>query len=85
MCTLPPSILSLFSSLFAAIEHIQDLLSDQSALLARLQHARSMLPTGHPALTPVQLDPPWERVWNGGEGKVIADGEEDGASSEGDE
>jgi hypothetical protein len=42
-----------------------------------------MLPAGHPALTPLQVDPLWERVWKGGEGKIIADGEEEGASSEG--
>jgi len=66
------------------IEHIQDLLSDRSALLARLQHARLMLPTGHHASTPLQIDPPWERQWNGGKGKATGDGEEEGASSEGD-
>jgi hypothetical protein len=43
-----------------------------------------MLPTRHPALAPVQIDPPWEREWKGGEGKVIVDGEDEGASSEGD-
>lgn len=67
------------------IEHIQSLLSDRSALLARLHHARSMLPQGHPALTPQQVDPLWEREWNGGEGKIFVDGEEEGASSEGDD
>ena len=58
------------------------MLSDRSTLLARLHHARSMLPTGHPALTLLQIDPPWERVWKGGEGKVLVDGEEEGVSSE---
>lgn len=69
----------------AAIEHIQNLLSDRSTLLARLHHARSMLPPGHPALTTLQIDPLWERVWKGGDGNVIADGDEEGASSEGDD
>ncbi|KAH9481232.1 hypothetical protein JR316_0005753 [Psilocybe cubensis] len=52
------------------IDHIQALLSDRSALLARLHRARSSLPPGHPALTPILSDPPWEREWKGGEGKL---------------
>lgn len=60
------------------------MLADRSSLLARLHQARSMLPPGHPAMKPFQEDPPWEREWKGGEGKIIFDGDEEGASSEGD-
>jgi len=44
-------------------------------LLTRLQRARSILPSGHPALFP--LDPLWEREWKGGVGRLDADGEGD--------
>ncbi|KDR76008.1 hypothetical protein GALMADRAFT_139765 [Galerina marginata CBS 339.88] len=56
------------------IDHIQALLADRESLAARLYRARSSLPPGHPALTPLMPDPPWEREWKGGEGKL---GDED--------
>jgi len=61
------------------IDHIQALLSDRSSLLVRLHRARSSLPPGHAALLPLMSDPPWEREWKGGEGRlggVDGDGEE---------
>ncbi|KAF8813178.1 hypothetical protein BYT27DRAFT_7220582 [Phlegmacium glaucopus] len=70
------------------IEHIQYLLTDRSSLLARLQHARASLPPGHPALTALSPDPPWEREWNGGEGKLTlgdGDGDEEGDGGSGDD
>ncbi|KAF4613783.1 hypothetical protein D9613_007481 [Agrocybe pediades] len=65
------------------IDHIQALLAERSALLARLHQARSSLPPGHPALSPLIPDPPWEREWKGGEGK-LGDEDPDGGS-EGDD
>ncbi|KAF9037671.1 hypothetical protein BJ165DRAFT_1408342 [Panaeolus papilionaceus] len=67
------------------IDHIQSLLADRSELLARLHHARSSLPPGHPALTPLAADPPWEREWKGGEGKLgdeENEGEEEGSDED---
>ncbi|PPQ91707.1 hypothetical protein CVT25_012848 [Psilocybe cyanescens] len=73
------------------IDHIQALISDRSALLARLHRARSSLPPGHPVLTPVLSDPPWEREWKGGDGRLgdeepdgegASDGEDDGEDGE---
>jgi len=61
-----------------AIDHIQQLVADRSALLARLHRARSSLPPGHPMLTPLIPDPPWEREWKGGEGRL---GDEDPGGS----
>ncbi|KAI0703441.1 hypothetical protein BC835DRAFT_1263016, partial [Cytidiella melzeri] len=63
------------------IDHLNALLSEQSALKARLQHAQNVLPRGHPALATSSdhLDdkgvPLWEREWNGGAG--WKDGEDD--------
>ncbi|CAA7269576.1 unnamed protein product [Cyclocybe aegerita] len=65
------------------IDHIQSLLADRSALLARLHQARSSLPPGHPALTPLVPDPPWEREWKGGEGRLGDEGEAEGEEQEG--
>ena len=72
---------------FIAIEHIQDLISDRSSLLARLHRARSSLPPGHPALSPLVADPPWEREWKGGNGRMgdedpEGDGDSDGEGDE---
>ena len=39
--------------IFAAIEYINELLSERAALLDRYHAARSVLPAGHPALTPL--------------------------------
>lgn len=61
------------------IDHIQQLISDRSSLLARLHRARSSLPPGHPVLTPLIPDPPWEREWKGGEGRL---GDEEPAGSD---
>ena len=53
-----------------AIDYMQDLLAERSALLARLHRARASLPPGHPALVPLSPDPAWEREWKGGEGRL---------------
>ena len=53
-----------------AIDYVQDLLAERSALLARLHRARASLPPGHPALVPLSPDPAWEREWKGGEGRL---------------
>lgn len=62
------------------------MLTERSSLLARLQRARAVLPPGHPALTTLNPDPPWEREWKGGEGKLIfgdgGDGDEEGSGDE---
>lgn len=65
-----------------AIDHVQALLADRSSLLVRLHRARSSLPPGHPALTSLSADPPWEREWKGGEGKL---GDEDPDGSDGED
>ncbi|KAF8972176.1 hypothetical protein BDZ97DRAFT_1783575, partial [Flammula alnicola] len=67
------------------IDHIQALLADRSSLLARLHRARSSLPPGHPALTPVMPDPPWEREWKGGEGRLGDEDPDGDGGSDGDE
>ncbi|KDQ57362.1 hypothetical protein JAAARDRAFT_35993 [Jaapia argillacea MUCL 33604] len=71
------------------IDYIQDLLSDRTVLLTRLQRARSMLFPAHPALMPSQTrlgpdgKPLWEREWGGGTGDVdIGDGEGEGEEGE---
>lgn len=62
------------------------MLTERSSLLTRLQRARASLPPGHPALIALHPDPPWEREWKGGEGKLIlGDGDEDGDGGSGDE
>lgn len=70
-------------SLPPAIDYINDLLSERSGLLSRLQRARSLLPPGHPGLIPLSPNPAWEREWKGGEGK-FGDEEEEAEESEGD-
>ncbi|KAF5327022.1 hypothetical protein D9619_004126 [Psilocybe cf. subviscida] len=67
------------------IDHIQALLADRSALLARLHRARSSLPPGHPALIPLSPDPLWEREWKGGNGKLGDDDPDAEAGSDNDE
>ena len=57
------------------------MLTERSSLLTRLQRARASLPVGHPALTRLDPDPPWEKEWKGGEGKFNfgdGDGDEEG-------
>jgi hypothetical protein len=57
------------------------LLTERSSLLTRLQCARASLPVGHRALTTLDPDPPWEKEWKGGEGKLNlgdGDGDEEG-------
>ena len=71
-----------------AIEYIQHLLTERSSLLTRLQRAKACLPVGHPALTTLNPDPPWEREWKGGEGNLNlgdGDGDEEGLGGSGDE
>lgn len=59
------------SIIFSAIEYINELLGDRSSLLARLEHARSALPSDHPALSlSCKGEPLWERQWRGGEGRI---------------
>ncbi|KAF8181325.1 hypothetical protein BJ912DRAFT_614228 [Pholiota molesta] len=65
------------------IEHIQALIADRSALLARLHRARSSLLPGHPALSPLIPDPPWEREWKGGSGRLEGEDMDDEGGSEG--
>ena len=57
------------------------MLTERSSLLSRLQRARASLPLGHPALNTLDPDPPWEKEWKGGEGKLNlgdGDGDEEG-------
>lgn len=55
------------------------MLTERSSLLTRLQRARASLPVGHPALTTLDPDPPWEKEWKGGEGKLnLGEGDEEG-------
>jgi len=62
------------------------LLEERSSLLTRLQRARASLPPGHPALTALNPDPPWEREWKGGEGTFDpGDGDGDDGDGSGDE
>ena len=64
------------------------MLTERSSLLTRLQHARASLPVGHPALITLNPDPPWEREWKGGEGRLDlgdGDGDEEGLGGSGDE
>ncbi|KDQ24339.1 hypothetical protein PLEOSDRAFT_1025243, partial [Pleurotus ostreatus PC15] len=57
------------------IDYITELLAEQSTLLDRMRTARSALPFGHPALTPlcqnlcdgVVMVPLWDREWRGGD------------------
>jgi len=66
------------SIILSAIEYINELLSDRSSLLTRLEHARSALPSDHPALSlPCQGEPLWERQWKGGEGRIDDEAVED--------
>jgi hypothetical protein len=65
------------------------LVTERSSLLTRLQRARASLPIGHPALTTLDPDPPWEKEWKGGEGKLNLEdgggdeeGERDGGSGD---
>ena len=63
-----------------AIEHIQSLLHDKSALLSRLDRARIMLGQGHPLLYSDAYSSGkalWERDWDGGKGLMGVHGEED--------
>ncbi|KXN86064.1 hypothetical protein AN958_10540 [Leucoagaricus sp. SymC.cos] len=60
------------------IDYINDLLSEHSSLLARLERARSALPSGQPALVPTCTgEPLWEREWKGGEGRLDGEGGEE--------
>lgn len=54
------------------------MLTERSSLLTRLQRARASLPVGHPALTTLNPDPPWEKEWKGGEGKLNLGDDEEG-------
>jgi hypothetical protein len=63
--------------LLAAIDYMNDLLADRDALRARLDRARSVLPPGHPARTPLYADPLWEREWKGGVGHADEEAEDE--------
>ncbi|PFH47853.1 hypothetical protein AMATHDRAFT_151129, partial [Amanita thiersii Skay4041] len=52
------------------IDYINELISERTALLARLERARYSLPHSHPALAPPLEQPLWEREWKGGEGRL---------------
>lgn len=70
------------SIILSAIEYINELLSDRSSLLARLERARSALPSDHPALSlPCKGEPLWERQWKSSQGRIDDDDEDDGDSS----
>ncbi|KAJ6513043.1 hypothetical protein C8R45DRAFT_857347 [Mycena sanguinolenta] len=58
------------------IDYMNDVLAERDALRARLERARSVLPPGHPARTPLHSDPLWEREWKGG-ANTEEDGEEE--------
>ncbi|CAL1716248.1 unnamed protein product [Somion occarium] len=65
------------------IDHLNALLNERTELLQRLQYARNLLPSNHPALvvSPEHLDsqtgvPLWDREWGGGTG-LGADGDGD--------
>lgn len=60
-----------------AIDHINDLTSERSQLLSRLERARLSLPPNHPALLSSPNPPLWEREWRGGEAKEEDEDEED--------
>ncbi|KAJ6531997.1 hypothetical protein B0H19DRAFT_966482 [Mycena capillaripes] len=59
------------------IDYMNELLSDRDALRARLDRARAVLPPGHPARTPLQSEPLWEREWKGGAANAEEDAEEE--------
>lgn len=61
----------------SAIDYINELLSERQTLMNRLQHAREVLPPGHPVMMPSVEQPLWEREWKGGEGKYDAKAEAD--------
>ncbi|KAI5116653.1 hypothetical protein M0805_004915 [Coniferiporia weirii] len=66
------------------IDYINDLLSERTALLGRLNRARSGLAPGHPALAP-RIDgalPMWERTWTGGSGNLEDAADGGGADSD---
>jgi len=81
LCCLFMGVYQLGSSssiILSAIEYINELLSDRSSLLARLERARSALPLDHPALSlSCQGEPLWERQWKGGEGRIDDEAVED--------
>ena len=67
-----------------AIDHLNALLAERTDLLERLQYARSVLPSNHPALIvpPQHMDPErgvalWEREWNGGTGMGMGGDDDD--------
>ncbi|KAJ7678994.1 hypothetical protein DFH06DRAFT_1290806 [Mycena polygramma] len=59
------------------IDYMSELLADRDALRSRLERARSALPPGHPARTPLQSEPLWEREWKGGAGQPDEDAEDE--------
>ncbi|KAJ7031382.1 hypothetical protein C8F04DRAFT_1397339 [Mycena alexandri] len=63
------------------IDYMTELLADREALRGRLDRARAALPPGHPARTPLDSDPLWEREWKGG---VNRDGDEEAEDDEDD-
>ncbi|KAK7691055.1 hypothetical protein QCA50_006158 [Cerrena zonata] len=66
------------------IDHLNALLGERTELAQRLQYARSLLPSDHPALiiAPQQMDMErgvalWEREWNGGTGMGMGGDDDD--------
>ncbi|KAJ7592965.1 hypothetical protein C8J56DRAFT_486594 [Mycena floridula] len=62
--------------LIKTIDYVNDLLSERTDLLLRLEQARSRLHPTHPALARSSTQPLWEREWKGGENKD-AEGDDD--------
>ncbi|KAJ7455261.1 hypothetical protein B0H11DRAFT_1819435 [Mycena galericulata] len=59
------------------IDYMNELLADRDSLRTRLERAHAVLPPGHPARTPMQADPLWEREWKGGVGHADDDADEE--------
>ncbi|EJD47219.1 hypothetical protein AURDEDRAFT_113494 [Auricularia subglabra TFB-10046 SS5] len=60
------------------IEHVQELLAKQAALLQRLHDARST----RPAVPPLADAPKWERKWDGGTGAMDDLDQDDGEGAD---
>ncbi|KAJ7261785.1 hypothetical protein B0H12DRAFT_1013376 [Mycena haematopus] len=59
------------------IDYVNEVVAERDALQARLERARAALPPGHPARTPLQPEPLWEREWKGGVGHGDEEAEEE--------
>jgi len=59
------------------IDYIEELLTDRTELLARLNAARNSLARGHPLLNIPGRESLWEQEWTGGEGAEEDDDDDD--------